>query len=219
MHEHRNECKYWEEVWQKDRVLWKHNGDPKMPHMVHPSTGLHSDAIFRSRIAMENPIAFSSVTLEMAKKLRDYFWEEQIFQRPICVVGVSVRAAILAYGVAQHLGTYGKFRFACAEQYSGVFPQMSAKGEQILFCVNELITGEDIEKFSIVAEDAGNTVLPVIATLFNHSGLTEIGRKKIFSLVDHPMSMWEENECPLCEQGSLVLSPGVGDFWEQLFVS
>lgn len=222
MHRHeKDDGAYWKEVWRKNRIFWEHNGNPNMPHIVHPCKGLHSNGLFRSEIAMENPFLFSGVTTDLAKHLKDYLWKEKIFQSPIRVVGSGPRAIALAHDLARHLGSYSICRYIHTERlhHAMIFPRtISFDGEYVLLCAEELITGASIELSAFAARHAGGTVLPLIAVLLNQSGLTEIGGKKIFALIDHPIQMWKPDECPLCKEGSTAISPNGAGNWDRLYV-
>lgn len=225
MPEQQKEAKYWEEVLKEKKILWQHNGNPKIPHIVHPCTGLHSDSFFHSRLLAENPFAFSGVTLALAKKLLNHFWNEKYFQEKVIrAVGVGENSMTLAHDIARYFGSYGACRFAYAKQdEDGPRSPMtlsfapSLGGEYILLCADEIIADRSIELVAATVQARGGTVLPIVATLFNGSGLEGVGGKKIFSLIDHPVLMREENDCLLCTHGSRVIYLKDQEDWKQLF--
>lgn len=224
MPERQVEGDYWKDVFLKKRILWQHNGDPKMPHIVHPCIGLHSDLFFHSRRFVENPSVFSSATLTLAKKLLNHFWSEKYFQEKVVrVVGVGEDSMTIAYDIARHFGSYGTCRFAYTKQ-DGPRSLMtlsfapSLKNEHVLLCADEIITGRSIELAAAAVQVRGGTVLPIVATLFNGYGLEEVDGRKIFSLVSHPALIEEENSCPLCAQGSEFICLKTFEDFNQLFV-
>jgi orotate phosphoribosyltransferase len=85
----------------------------------------------------------------------------------------------------------------------------------VLLCEDVLTTGGSVDLTIEAVKEAAGIVLPFILVLVNRSGLPEVGGRKIISLIDHTLPMWEPEDCPLCKQGSEAIRPK-GENWARL---
>jgi orotate phosphoribosyltransferase len=215
----------WIEVYQQKGALWIHDGNPVRPHALLTS-GKHSNGFFNSRIVISDEVLLNEAASDLLELLNNTGEAEGI---PIhVVVGPQTGATKLAELLSKEISlsytgegcswaspakkeTEGKKSMVFSEEELWIMPD-----EYVLLCEDVLTTGGSVELADKAVTDAGGIALPLILTLVNRSGLKMIGGKMIIALIDHPMPMWESDECPLCKGGSEAIRPKGEENWALL---
>lgn len=204
----------WIKQYQKRDALWIHDGNLKRPHALLTS-GKHSNGFFNSRLV----IPHEELLRDAASDLLELFIRQEGDILKVRVVvgpetGATKLSKLLSYKVMEYTRedcfwvspakneTDGKKSMILSEKDILMLP-----GKCILLCEDVITTGGSIDLTENAVISAGGMVLPYILTLVNRSGLKEINGKKIIALIDHPMPMWEPDECPLCKNGSSAVRP------------
>lgn len=201
------------EEYKKIGAFWVHDDNPKRPHALLTS-GKHSNGFFNGSKVIVDPQL-------LRRSLLSILWCDEgpkhLSHRPKYVVGSALGAINIAHTMAEILGT--KSCFTEPNVIDGVKHMelkrfsISPKSD-VLVVEDVLTTGGTTLKTIKALEDKGVFVLPSILVLVNRSGMVRLGDRKIFSLIDHHMPIWEPDECPLCKAGSEAVRPK--DNWDRL---
>jgi orotate phosphoribosyltransferase len=213
----------WIETYQRMGALWIHDENPKRPHALLTS-GKHSNGFFNSGLVAQDPRILSVACQDLVVMLRDRFDIATINR----VVGPAMGAITMSHCVAMSVNQCFPVAeqrpclsaFTEKEEGSGKIMSLKrttlAEGEIVLPVEDVLTTGGSAERSKEAIICAGGTVVPFICVLVNRSGLQTTGGMTIIALIDKAMPMWEENTCPLCQQGSEAIRPKAAGNWARL---
>jgi orotate phosphoribosyltransferase len=204
----------WIDQYKKKNALWIHDGNPRRPHALLTSEK-HSNGFFNSRLVIpdENLLRHAaSDLLELFVYQGGDISKVQIVVGP--QTGATKLAELISYQIMEYVRTDCFWASPAKNENEGqksmIFTEKDiyilSRGS-ILLCEDVLTTGGSIDRTFDAISNAGGIVLPFILVLVNRSGLQEINGKKIIALIDHNMSTWEPDECPLCKQNSLAVRP------------
>jgi orotate phosphoribosyltransferase len=207
----------WIDAYRDKGALWISDGNPERPHALLTS-GKHSNGFFNSVLVTDDPALLKRAVSALLTKV------SHTETAPDRVVGPAMGAITLAYEVASVLGRGCLSGYAekgadhnDVERKFMVFNKTKIiPGEKILVVEDVLTTGGSVERLVEAVVRADGIILPYVLVLVNRSGLTEVGGKKIISLIDEEMPIWEADECPLCKKSSTALRPREGDNWVKL---
>jgi len=204
----------WIKRYTEKNALWIHDGNPKRPHALLTS-GKHSNGFFNSRLIIQDEMLLRAATWDLFKLFADQGGD--ISKVEVVVgpqTGATKLAELLSYEVMEHIRRDCFFASPAKNETDGqrsmVFTERDIailSNRIILPCEDVVTTGGSIDRTFDAISNAGGIVLPFIFVLVNRSGLQEINGKKIIALIDHPMSMWEPDQCPLCKQHSEPVRP------------
>lgn len=223
----------WIEEYKKKEALWIHDGNPKRPHALLSTAGVHSSGFFNSELVMEDATLLDDASYDLVRLLTDQGLNLSQVDR---VVGPAMGAITMAHSVAAAVNS-GKLISEhhlyqstprCLRAYTekeegdkGTFVMVFKrtvirKGERILQVEDVVTTGVGVELTSHAVINSGGSVLPFVAVLVNRSGLKDVYGKKIVSLIDHHMPTWHPHACPLCQAGSEAIRPKYNENWARL---
>lgn len=211
----------WVNAYKERNALWIHDGNSKSPHALLTS-GKHSTGFFNSRLIIADELILSEGASDLIELLMDLGVD---ISEVGCVVGPQTGATKLAEFICDQIKTITHSECFWASPAKGevegqkvmVFTDEDVPlvaGQTVLLCEDVLTTGGSIELTSTAVENIGGNVLPFVLVLVNRSGLTEIGGRKIISLIHKSMPTYTMDECPLCLAGSKALRPK--DNWAEL---
>lgn len=203
--------KDWIEVLENLGALWVHDKNPQRPHALLTS-GKHSNGFFNMTKLMQWPQTLSLTCRDLGRlaheTILDCDW----------IVGSAMGAITMAHEIAQ---IYNK-KFAFTEPVIGGPTKHMAlhrfeipTGSRVLM-VEDVMTTGGTTRLSIQAlEKKGLEIAPEILVLVNRSGLAHLDEKwPIISLIDEYMPIWQAEDCPLCQEGSIALRPKQS--WKEL---
>lgn len=211
----------WVNTYKEKGALWIHNGNNKSPHALLTS-GKHSTGFFNSRLIIADELILRKSASDLVELLIGFGVD---ISEVGCVVGPQTGATKLAELTSDQIKTITNSECFWVSPAKGEVRGQKAMifnnedialvtGQTILLCEDVLTTGGSVELASIAVENIGGNVLPFVLVLVNRSGLSEVGGRKIISLIDRHMPTWIEEECPLCKVGSKTLRPK--DNWAEL---
>lgn len=214
----RNENR-WIKLYKQLEALWLHGGNPQQPH-IRLTSGMHSSGFFNSGLIAEHPRILDEATQDLVCLLKQFDPEFN----PILVdrvVGPAMGAITLAHDIARCLNGVrsNKCRSAYTEKEGDkmVFKRTTIRpGEHVLVCEDVITTGYSAQKTMEAVTTAGGIVLPYVLTLVNRSEHEFICGNRIIALINKPMPIWFERECPLCAAGSEAIRPKVDGNWQRL---
>jgi orotate phosphoribosyltransferase len=202
----------WIAEFKNRGAYWLHDGNPARPHAVLTS-GKHSTGFFNGEIILQDPMIADEAASDLAELLAKSGCLPHSVDR---VVGPAMGAITIAHDLARHIGRARGAptlrAYPIPREKDGVKTMVFEKttvepNERVLLVEDVLTTGASVEmaKSAVLAKNA--MTLGFIAALVNRSDLDYVGGKKIIALIDQPMPMWEEGQCPWCNQGSEALRP------------
>lgn len=204
----------WMQKYTEKEALWIHGGNPSCPH-ARLTSGLHSNGFFNSRLVIPDDELMRCA----ASDLRElYLKHGGNISEADGIVGPQTGATKLAEFLSLEFSACPRPAcfFASPEKHeeggvkSMVFEtadRSKLKNQHILLCEDVLTTGGSIGLTVNAIVESGGKVLPYILVLVNRSGLTEIDGRQIVALINHPMPMWNPEDCPLCKEGSEAIPP------------
>jgi orotate phosphoribosyltransferase len=220
----------WRTLFETKNALWIHDENPKRPHALLTS-GKHSNGFFNSELIMEDPMILDDICYVLVSSFEEELVKAGSNINEIDrVVGPAMGAITLANGIAWQIARrqpqFGRHCLrAYVEKEDGgeskkmVFKRTAIRyGERILLVEDVLTTGGSVELATqaIFNVNILTFTLPFVVVIVNRSGLTEVGGKKIISLIDHSMPTWESSDCPLCKSGSEAIRPKGTENWARL---
>ncbi|MBU3896009.1 hypothetical protein KKG36_01720 [Patescibacteria group bacterium] len=192
------------------RVLdagWVYQGDPD-PKKLHAelSSGKCSNGYFDCRKVLCWPNLCAILARQLANQVRVL----RTYERPHVVVGSPYSGITFSFMVAMHLHLPHVFAEKDpADPKRMVFKDdLPASGP--ILQVEELVTTEGTAnkvRDAILATHAQACILPPIATLVYRPAPGETRSREVISLLHHPVSAWEQSDCPYCAAGSLRVKP------------
>ena len=218
----------WIEEYKRKNALWIHDGNPKRPHALLTFEN-HSNGFFNSRLVIPD----DNLLRDAADDLLDLFqpYADNIIRVSV-VVGPQTGATKLARLLKEQLtARSGKGCFWASPAKSEIDGKKAMifnreelellPGHTVLLCEDVLTTGGSVECTVQAVTDAGGNVLPFVLALVNRSGLTKVNGKKIISLINKAMPMWNPSteECPLCKRGSKAIPAKDPANWARLNAS
>jgi orotate phosphoribosyltransferase len=204
---HYNE-QQWREVFTRAGAFWAHNGDMTRHHALLTS-GKHSDGFFNGTKVTEDPRMLRLVAGDLVEKLQDSRFDLSSIHR---VVGPAVGAITLAHelanmAMARHFNPASRAEINILSGYTEkegddqVLKRFGVHGQNVLVCEDTITTGGSVEKTVATVQSAGGIVLPFVLVVCNRSRLSEIGGRKIISLIAPTIQSWEPDDCPICKAG------------------
>ncbi|MBX4199100.1 hypothetical protein KW800_02375 [Candidatus Parcubacteria bacterium] len=214
---------YWIDEFRKMSAFWAHDGDPKRPHALLTTSGMHSNGFFDAEQVLEDATLVSQATQELLNLLRGHDLDHRVID---CVVGPAMGAVSLAHDLSRHVtnrrglpvcrNVYAEKEIVNGEPAMAFKRRSVRKGECVLIVEDVITSGGSVEVMAEAVSRAGALVVPFVASLVNRSGLEEVGGKQIVSLVNYPMPRWKPEECPLCKQNSEAIWPKGLENWQRL---
>ncbi|HEY0964715.1 MAG TPA: phosphoribosyltransferase family protein [Candidatus Paceibacterota bacterium] len=205
----------WIGIYERMDAFWLHGGDPRQPHALLTS-GLHSNGFCNNKVIIPDDSVMASAATDLVMLFaRERVSEDDSFDG---VVGPATGATKLAVFMAAMQQKH--FKKDCfhaspvksdhAGERTMVFSTselVAIRGKSVLLCEDVITTGGSVERTVAAVKEAGGMALSFVCALVNRSGLRDIGGRKILSLIDREMPMWEPDDCPLCKRGSQAIRP------------
>jgi len=211
----------WMRRFQERGALWKHDGNPKRPHVILTTEREHSSGFFNSGLVVADERLLREAADDTIALLVNH---GLVVGTVDCVVGPATGATKLAEAVHIELNRRGG-RSRWASPYKTgegpdkkmVFRETTVyPGEWVLLVEDVISTGGSVELAACVVQEKGGMLLPYIGALVNRSGLIRVGGREIVALIDRSVPKWDPKRCPLCELGSKAIRPKDPCNWELL---
>ena len=191
---------FWLPQFERLGALWIHDGNAKRPH-AQLTSGNHSNGFFDASKIIERPDVLTHVCQELVRKNpTGRVGADRVF-------GSALGACNLAYETARQLNCLCGFTEPTPEKQM-ILKRFSFPVNSIILVVEDVITtGGTTVKTIVALEQADAKVLPYVWAIFNRSGQSYLGERKIFALIEKELPMWKPDECPLCQLGSVAVRP------------
>ncbi len=178
------------------------------------SSGKHSRYYLQSAKVLENP----KIAQELAKELANRIKKSGIKIDTVC--SPALGGVLAGYELARALGV----RFIFAERVNAEMTIRRGfeikEGEKILVCEDIITTGGSALEAANVATKMGAKIV-AYAALANRGFCKRVGGRNepsltcklpkeipFFALEDFSFEIYDEENCPMCKEGSKAIKPG-----------
>ena len=165
------------------------------------SSGLHSGAYLQCALVLADPILAERLCGALAKKIGMY--------EPDIVIGPAMGGIVLAYELARAMGSRAMFTERDKEGKMSLRRGFRVNpGDKVIVAEDVITTGGSVKE--VIALLRENDVEPLeVACLVDRSNqAVDFGGVKHKSLIKLDIPVFEEAECPLCQEGLPVQKPG-----------
>jgi orotate phosphoribosyltransferase len=178
------------------------------------SSGNHSNRYLQSAKVLENSATAEILTKALAEQIKASGIEVETVCAP------ALGGVIAGYELARAL----KVRSIFAERKDGQMELRRGfnikKGEKILICEDIITTGGSAMEVAKIISELGGEVVAFAALAnrgFCHRQSSNTSRKAnckllenipFYALADFEFAMYEPNNCPMCQEGSIAIKPG-----------
>ncbi len=166
------------------------------------SSGRHSNRYLQCARALQHPAVAERLGGEIASVCRD-----QLEEIPEVVVSPALGGLIIGHEVGRALGVRACF----AERVAGSMQLRRGfelnPGERVLMVEDVITTGlSSRETLEVIRQHGGRPV--AVACIANRLGAAEIDDLPLLALLPLDAPAWEQDQCPLCAEGSTAVKPG-----------
>ncbi len=178
------------------------------------SSGKHSQFYLQSAKVLENP----KIAENLAKNLANMIKKSGLHVDTVCAPALG--GILAGYELARALGV----RFIFAERVDKIMTIRRGfevyKGEKVLMCEDIITTGGSVLEAASQVEKQGGEVV-AFAALANRGFCKRVGNNNeakstcklpsnipFFALGDFEFNVYDEENCPLCKDGSIAFKPG-----------
>ncbi len=178
------------------------------------SSGKHSQFYLQSAKVLENP----KVAENLAENLADMIKKSGIHIDTVCAPALG--GLLAGYELARALGV----RFIFAERVDKIMTIRRGfeicKDEKVLMCEDIITTGGSVLEAASQVEKQGGVIV-AFAALANRGFCQRVGSNNdskstcklpnnipFFALGDFEFNVYDEENCPLCKNGSVAFKPG-----------
>jgi len=178
------------------------------------SSGKHSQFYLQSAKVLENPKVAELLATNLAKMIK------QSGTQVDTVCAPALGGILAGYELARALGV----RFIFAERVEKVMTIRRGfevqKGEKVLMCEDIITTGGSVLEAASQVEKQGGEIV-AFAALANRGFCKRVGSNidakptcklpndiPFFALGDFEFDVYDEENCPLCKEGSIAFKPG-----------
>lgn len=162
------------------------------------TSGRHSDTYVQCARVLEHP----RLTAELGRQMAEEVTEQQVD----LVASPAVGGIVIGFAVAQALDV----RFIFSERQQGVMTFRRgftvAPGERVLIVEDVVTTGGSVAEVASLVRAAGGKVVGV-ASIIDRGG-DKVFTDPFFPLLQLNVESMEPHECPQCQAGTPLSSPG-----------
>ena len=165
------------------------------------SSGLHSGAYLQCALVLQDPV--------LAARLCGVLAEKFITDAPDIVVGPAMGGIVLAYELARALNARAIFTERDKEGKMALRRGFAVSPKnKVLIAEDVLTTGGSIKEVIELLENEGVKPLGVACLINRSNKIIDFGGIKCESLIKLDIPTFEEEECPLCQEGMPITKPG-----------
>lgn len=163
------------------------------------SSGLHSPSYVQCAVLLQHPRNAKAIGEALAKRIRPI--------KPDKIVAPALGGLIIGYVVAEAL----QIPLVFTERKDGVMVLRRgfkiAQGERVVIVEDVVTTGKSTRETADVIASQGGLVFGY-ASILNRSGKENPFPAPFEALLSLKLETWDEADCPLCEGGVALDSPG-----------
>lgn len=181
----------WQPVLQDLGALWRYS--EKNAFHVKTSKHMHTDRYLNTDYVFCNPALLDSMVAE--------FFDPEIRNRGK-IAWVATHAPYgLPFAQAIARGAGAKFCYMRKVSEGRIFFPTS-EGEVALVVSDDIYSGGSVLKTIGALQRRELCIQDYVLCLGNFSGRSEIAGKQIVALLHEDAQFWEEDDCPMCKEGS-----------------
>ncbi|MFC1480003.1 orotate phosphoribosyltransferase [Candidatus Omnitrophota bacterium] len=165
------------------------------------SSGLHSGAYLQCALVLQNPV--------LAARLCGVLTAKFSADEPDIIIGPAMGGIVLAYEMARALKCQAIFSERDAEGQMQlrrgfkVYPD-----SKVLIAEDVLTTGKSVKEVIALLEKDGVRPRGIACLVDRSGGIIDFNGIKCESLIKLDVPSFEEENCPLCQEGMPILKPG-----------
>jgi orotate phosphoribosyltransferase len=182
------------------RELFKKNNALLSGHFKL-SSGLHSSTYFQSALILQHPKEAERLGEELAKRIK----------KNNIKVGAVVSPAIGGIVIGQEMGRALSVRAMFTERIGGKVLLRRGfslnNNEKILVAEDVITTGLSTREVIETLKANGAQVVVVASLIDRSAGKVDFGVPR-FSLLSLEVKSYKEEDCPMCKEGNVAVSPG-----------
>lgn len=210
--------KYWKEKFD-DGGAWEHSGNPAQPHPILTS-GRHTKKLITAKNVLKDAKTLREVSRTLGVRL--LLLEELKFTSIDMVVAPN---EYLAKSLSKQIATLEGVPCEWAspeKEGDGIHKKFSFKnhfvfkGKKILLFDDVLTSFSTLGLILELLKRAGGIILPIVAIVYNRSGLRTVSIGPVVDLIYDPIPTWDPKKCPLCAIASEAIRPEGVENWVRL---
>ncbi|OGS19684.1 MAG: orotate phosphoribosyltransferase [Elusimicrobia bacterium RIFOXYA2_FULL_40_6] len=167
------------------------------------SSGLHSDRYVQCAQVLQYPDAAEKLAKDLAQKLEILNLKFKINT----VVSPAMGGIIIGQEMGRVLGVRAIF----TERENAVMTLRRgfkiAKGEKIIIVEDVITTGKSTKEVAEVVKNLGGEVVAAVSLIDRTGGTANFNFPQV-SLLKLEIKTYQNDNCPLCKQGSTAIKPG-----------
>ncbi|MBI3419900.1 MAG: phosphoribosyltransferase [Proteobacteria bacterium] len=188
---------YWLEKFRNIEALWEYNGEG--PHAQHENEPVHTAFCLNTDLVAGYPELIHDICL-------NEFFPEFIRERgKINWVLTYIPSIAGARAMAAKLARLLQAQVGHIDVRSMTVYAELRKNERAVLVADEIFSGTLAEVAMEAVQEKQAKIAGPLCTLTNFSGLKEINKLPIKSLIEGPFQRWPAKSCPLCQKGSIPL--------------
>ncbi len=165
------------------------------------SSGRHSGAYLQCALVLQDPIVAARMCSVLAQKFAP--------DVPDVIVGPAMGGIILAYELARPLKARAVFTERDAEGNMALRRGFQVTpANKVLIAEDVLTTGKSVKEVISLLQKDGVTPTGIACLVDRRSSQIDFSGIKVESLIKLDVPSFEENACPLCQEGMPILKPG-----------
>ncbi len=164
------------------------------------SSGLHSPRYFQCALLFDDPQVGRRLTQSLARKVTHLGVER--------VVGVALGGILVGHELAAALGV--RCCFAERDAAGRMTLRRGFKlrrGERVLVAEDVITTGKSVAEVAEAVRREGGVVVAQACLVHRDMGGVELAAPLV-AVVEVEVQTWQQEDCPLCQQGLPVEKPG-----------
>jgi orotate phosphoribosyltransferase len=165
------------------------------------SSGRHSGAYLQCALVLQDPIVAARMCSVLAQKFAS--------DVPDVIVGPAMGGIILAYELARPLKARAVFTERDAEGNMALRRGFQVTpANKVLIAEDVLTTGKSVKEVISLLQKDGVTPTGIACLVDRRSSQIDFSGIKVESLIKLDVPTFEEDACPLCQEGMPLLKPG-----------
>lgn len=141
---------------------------------------------------------------ELCKSLAEQFAQDNVE----LVIGPAIGAIAMSYETSRHLNVENIFAERDADGVMQIRRGFEiTKGQNVLIVEDVVTTGGSVKEVIELVKNAGGNIIGIGSIVDRTGGNIDFGFP-YKSVISMEVTSWDEENCPLCKEGSTAIKPG-----------
>ncbi|MDP8299070.1 MAG: orotate phosphoribosyltransferase [Candidatus Tantalella remota] len=165
------------------------------------SSGRHSGAYLQCALVLQDPLIAARMCAVLAQKF--------VPDAPDVILGPAMGGIILAYELARPLKARAIFTERTPEGKMALRRGFRVTpANKVLIAEDVLTTGKSVKEVISLLREDGVTPIGIASLIDRRSSQVDFSGIKVESLIKLDVPTFEEDACPLCQEGIPIIKPG-----------